>query len=274
MVIISRSRTGPASMGHRKKMTAAVFLLIGSITLLSLGAITISVQDSISIGKNNNSLRGIPQLRQPQSWKRSSDDVRSIIELDVNNAILTFSPVENEQILTVIANKKERLVAMKETDSSVDIDGESIIATATPAANEGSTTTASSTIPIIDMLFKRSLQVKQLIRDQFSGSNSPPNPRYTIEPTTSATRTVSCDQEDAFAGVPIDDGKHHAWVPNPTGGYSSESRNKWEKSFNGAMKRIHEEAAGGDKLREFAAREVRQLRSLRHSLFCKKNGEV
>lgn len=109
--------------------------------------------------------------------------------------------------------------------------------------------------------------------EKFAGSiNSPINPRYHQTSTSpkTAPRSLSCDEEDAFAGVPIDNGHNHAWLPSPSGGYSRETLSKWETSFDKSMKRIGEETAGGDKLREFAETEVKQLRQLRHSLFCKR----
>ena len=142
-------------------------------------------------------------------------------------------------------------------------------ATKTTAA----TTTTASTIPIRDMILKRSLEVKEFVMEKFAGSiNSPINPRYHQTSTSpkTAPRSLSCDEEDAFAGVPIDNGHNHAWLPSPSGGYSRETLSKWETSFDESMKRIGEETAGGDKLREFAETEVKQLRQLRHSLFCKR----
>ena len=110
--------------------------------------------------------------------------------------------------------------------------------------------------------------------EKFAGSyNSPINPRYHQTSTSpkTAPKSLSCDEEDAFAGVPIDNGHNNAWLPSPSGGYSRETMSKWEKSFEASMKRIGEETAGGDKLRKVAETEVKQLRQLRHSLFCKRD---
>ena len=144
---------------------------------------------------------------------------------------------------------------------------------ATATTTTATTTTTASTIPIRDMILKRSLEVKEFVMEKFAGSiNSPINPRYHQTSTSpkTAPRSLSCDEEDAFADVPIDNGHNHAWLPSPSGGYSHETLSKWEKSFEASMKRIEEETAGGDKLREFAETEVKQLRQLRHSLFCKR----
>jgi len=247
MVTISRNRSGT---GHRKQ-TAVVYLLIGAIVLFSFNALSVPNDNELQ-----NNLRGDLQIPK-----------REVIEFDIDNPILTAVETNDEQLTTTTAALDINKIDVEEIDT--------VAPTGSPTTFASTTTTATTTasIPIRDMILKRSLEVKQLILDQFSGSsNSPPNPRYhqTLHTPKMTPKSTSCDQEDAFNGIPIDDGKHHAWVPNPPGGYSREAITKWEDAFNGAMKRIREETAGGDKLREFAEKEVKQLRRLRHSLFCKR----
>ena len=80
----------------------------------------------------------------------------------------------------------------------------------------------------------------------------------------------SCDQEDAFAGVPIEDSNedsnHSPWVPPE--GFPAESVNKWNREYTISMHKIKEADVGGNELRELAAAEVESLRRLRHNLFC------
>eukprot|EP00984_Skeletonema_dohrnii_P019965 scaffold9654_cov77-Skeletonema_dohrnii-CCMP3373.AAC.7 len=239
---------------------ALVYLLIGAIFLFCFNA--------FNVPDDNDSQMN---LRMVQT-KRKLDD--SSIELDVDNAILTAAVVKAnaDQLTTTTALDINKIDAEQRSSASP---------TGKPTEKKEATTTtttttaatAATTIPIRDMIHKRSLEVKQLLLDQFSGSNnSPPNPRYhqSLQRKKMTTKNISCAQDDAFSGIPIDDGKHHAWVPSPPGGYSREALTKWEKAFDGAMKRIREEASGGDTLREFAETEVKQLRKLRHSLFCKR----
>lgn len=221
----------------------------------------------------NKKLRVVP--------KRNLDEVNSI-EMDVDNAILAAAAAaansNGGQLTTTAALEVNNKIDAEEnsivTPSSHPTEADVDTSTAATKATEAATTTTittATTIPIRDMIHKRSQQVKQLLLDQFSGSNnSPPNPRYhqSLHTKKMVAPNTSCAQDDAFIGIPIDDGKHHPWVP--PGGYPQEALTKWEKAFNAAMRRIREEASGGDMLREFAEAEVKQLRKLRHSLFCKR----
>jgi len=241
MVTISpRSRM---ASGHRSSQIA-VSLMIGMLIFFSFvmaNIMLMSVTDNPTI-EQGNSLRGKQQILQ---------------ELDVARS----TEVADGANITV-----EKETESKSTKSPT-------VEVATTTATTTTTTTTASTIPIRDMILKRSLEVKELVMEKFAGSiNSPINPRYHQTSTSpkTAPRSLSCDEEDAFAGVPIDNGHNHAWLPSPSGGYSRETLSKWETSFDESMKRIGEETAGGDKLREYAETEVKQLRQLRHSLFCKR----
>ena len=228
----------------RRPSQIAVYLMIGILIVFSsANMMLLSVTDS-TIEQTN--LRGQPQILQ------ELDVARSVEMADGANITL-----ENEE-------------AESKSSAPTGIPTYEVAAAATTTA---ATTTTASTIPIRDMILKRSLEVKELVMEKFAGSiNSPINPRYHQTSTSpkTAPRSLSCDEEDAFAGVPIDNGHNHAWLPSPSGGYSRETLSKWETSFDESMKRIGEETAGGDKLREYAETEVKQLRQLRHSLFCKR----
>ena len=196
-------------------------------------------------------------------------------ELDVDNAILAaVAANENDSKFTTTAtldiNKidSEDLISIAATPTPSGSPTESYEATTATKA----TITSATTMPIRDLIQKRSREVKQLILDQFSGNNSPPNPRYhqSQQAKKITTKNISCSQDDAFDGIPIDDGNHRPWVPNLPEGYSREAITKWEKAFNAAMQRIRQETSGGDELRQFAEAEVKKLRKLRHSLFCKR----
>ena len=247
MVTISRHRSGGST--GRKQM-ALVYLLMGGVFLFSFNALSLPGDD-----RHNN-------LRVGN------------IELDLNNAILTAANENDERLTTTAALDINKIDAEEPINATP-------VPTGNPTdSNEVTTTTTTTTtitlattMPIRDMIHKRSREVKQLIMDQLSGiNNSPPNPRYhqLLQAKQMTTKNISCAQDDAFDGIPIDDGKHHPWVPHPPGGYSREALSTWEKAFNDAMKRIREEESGGDTLREFAETEVKQLRKLRHSLFCKR----
>ena len=243
---------------------ALIYLFIVAILLLSLNSSSVPQKD-------------VNYLRQVDPRKLEADDIG--IESEVDNAILAAvaGTKINEQLTTTasLGTKEDEPLGLT-TSISTSTSTSSTISTSTSesSSTNPTSTTAASTMPLRDLIHMRSLDVKQLILDQFS-YNSPPNPRYHSSASSSheiatTTKSISCDQDDAFKGIPIDDGKHHAWVPNPPGGYSREVLTKWENAFNEAMKRIREEASGGEKLREFAEMEVKQLRKMRHSLFCKR----
>ena len=247
MVTISpRSRMASS----RRPGRIAVYLMIGMLILFSFVMANIML---VSVTDSTNSLRGQPQILQ---------------ELDVARSVEVADSVN----ITLENEEAESKSSAPTGSPTYEVAAAAAAAAATTTITTTTTTTAS-TIPIRDMILKRSLEVKKFVMEKFAGSyNSPINPRYHQTSTSpkTAPRSLSCDQEDAFAGVPIDNGRNHAWLPSPSGGYSHETLSKWETSFDESMKRIGEETAGGDKLREFAEKEVKQLRQLRHSLVCKR----
>lgn len=121
----------------------------------------------------------------------------------------------------------------------------------------------------------RSLEAKEFIRNllhEAFPSDTEPNPRYSqhhsqdlYSQTDSNDR--SCEQLDAFAGIPIDGVDNGPWIP-PIGS-PPESVKKWEAAFRIAMRKIKEVNVGGSELRDVAEIEVQDLRELRHNLFCR-----
>ena len=258
MVTVSRQRSSSGPTTGRKPISLA-YLLVGAIVLFSLN--TFNVPDE----NLHNNLRA----------ERKLDDHIGRLELDVGNAMLAVAAAnENDSKFTTTASLDVNKIDFEDLRS---------IATPTPSGSPTesyeattatkATITSATTMPIRDLIHKRSREVKQLILEQFSGSNSPPNPRYhhSQQAKQATTKNISCSQDDAFDGIPIDDGNHRPWVPNLPEGYSREAITKWEKAFNATMQRIRGEPSGGDELRTFAEAEVKKLRKLRHSLFCKRD---
>jgi len=129
------------------------------------------------------------------------------------------------------------------------------------------TTSTTDNTSLQERLLARSIKVRNMISETLSEAAahipSPKyfhfNPQYEDEgPTTDH----SCDQEDAYAGVAVD-----GWLP-PLYGYPMESLNEWYKEYEASMKKIKNKDAGGQELRDFAAKEAQKLRKLRHRLFC------
>lgn len=126
-----------------------------------------------------------------------------------------------------------------------------------------------------ERMLRRSLDAKQTIMDKLKNefyNISWQNPRYrSIDLQEQIEgKHLSCDKEDAFAGIPIDRGAKNGqgfWMP--PGGYPIESITKWVHAYESSMRKIKQVEVGGDELRNFAKMEVKRLRKLRHDLFCR-----
>ena len=124
---------------------------------------------------------------------------------------------------------------------------------------------------VASRLLARSLQVKEYVIKKLSDAIVPAqSPKYTHyqiqKDDTIYSMDHSCDQQDAFAGIPVDDSNFSPWVPPE--GFPTESVNKWKQEYTISMQKIKEADVGGTELRELAASEVENLRRLRHNLFC------
>ena len=121
-----------------------------------------------------------------------------------------------------------------------------------------------------EQLRERSLEAKQHISKQLQTQSV--SPVHTIiqhyqHHQNQAERTlVSCDEEDAFPGIPVDGAGNGAWVP--PGGYPLSRVQTWDSEYNISMRRIKDVSSGGTVLRNFAKQEVLRHRKLRHKLFC------
>ena len=253
MVTISSRHRSPTT--GRKQMTL-LYLLVGAIVLFTLNLNTFNVPDE----NLHNNLR--------------------VEKRKLNQHI---GSIELAMLAVAVANENDSKFTTTATLDINKIDSEDLISIATPTPSGSptesyeattatkATITSATTMPVRDLIHKRSHEAKQFILEQFSGNNSPPNPRYHSQQAKKiTTKNISCSQDDAFDSIPIDDGNHRPWVPNLPEGYSREAITKWEKAFNAAMQRIRDESTGGDELRQFAEAEVKKLRKLRHSLFCKR----
>ena len=115
-----------------------------------------------------------------------------------------------------------------------------------------------------ERLRDRSLETKNRLSQMLHAVVPAKHPRYRHEPSTqtqSGNANRSCDQSDAFVGIPID-----AWAPPR--GFPKDSIMKWKREYKTAMSRIKDLSVGGNELRESAKAEVQHLKSLRHDLFC------
>ena len=123
---------------------------------------------------------------------------------------------------------------------------------------------------VASRLLARSLQVKEYVIKKLSDAivpaQSPKYTHYLVQKDTIDSTDHSCDQLDAFAGIPVEDSNHSPWVPPK--GFPTESVNKWNQEYTISMQKIKEADVGGTELRELAASEVENLRRLRHNLFC------
>jgi hypothetical protein len=120
-----------------------------------------------------------------------------------------------------------------------------------------------------ERLLKRSLEAKARVSQMLKTVTPVENPRY-IHHQNPHTQTEiasrSCEQNDAFVGIPIDEGNGRAWVPPR--GFPTNTLKKWDNEYNAAMLKIKEAPFGGSELQQLAKNEVDRLRALRHDLFC------
>ena len=82
---------------------------------------------------------------------------------------------------------------------------------------------------------------------------------------------VSCEQDDAFKGIPIDGFGRGNSIWTPPFDAAVDDKKKWTNSYTDAITRIKESDLGGEELRKFALTEVERLKTLRHRLFCMKS---
>ncbi|KAL3769855.1 hypothetical protein ACHAW5_000727 [Stephanodiscus triporus] len=121
-----------------------------------------------------------------------------------------------------------------------------------------------------ERLLERSLEAKDRISQMLLNAVAPAeNPRYVpyLNPRTLTENTNrSCEQMDAFVGIPIDGDNGRPW--HPPKAFPTDSIRKWNNEYKAAMRKIKEASFGGIELRELGKVEVQRLRALRHSLFC------
>lgn len=127
-------------------------------------------------------------------------------------------------------------------------------------------------LPLRERLRLKSIEAKEFVRQMLEELVEPiPNPLYHHYQETAndedevGNQGLSCDQEDAFSGIPIDGVSGSGWVPPD--GHSKKKLKKWEDAYAKAMQNI-KEGGGGEKLQSIAKDEVQHLRKLRHQLFC------
>jgi len=204
-----------------------------------------------------------------------------------------FKSSGNAQTDKTPAGKYETFIVGNESDSSLE-ESDSVDAAASalvqgeidegeedpshdyrPSHNVEGEGKSNDRTTLRERMLRRSLHAKQSIVDKLKNefyNYSSQNPRYRsidlhkqIE-----SKKISCDREDAFAGIPIDRGAKNGqgfWMP--PGGYSIESISKWVNAYELSMRKIKQVEVGGDELRNFAKIEVKRLRKLRHDLFCR-----
>lgn len=123
-----------------------------------------------------------------------------------------------------------------------------------------------------EILHERSMEAKDHLSQMIHNAVAPvPVVRHGPEPNPPSTFTNrSCETNDAFTGIPIDNGNGKPWQPPR---YSTRSHNesikKWDNEYYAATSRIKQlSKVGGNELRELAKNEVKHLKELRHELFC------
>ena len=118
-----------------------------------------------------------------------------------------------------------------------------------------------------EQLRKRSLDAKLMVGEQLKDIIvTPPTPQYRhhqhkLDTQKNENNNLSCDQEDAFVGIPTE-----GWIP--PGHHPAESVKKWDREYKLSVQQIKEFSVGGKELRQLAKEEVLRLRDLRHQLFC------
>jgi len=123
-----------------------------------------------------------------------------------------------------------------------------------------------------EILHERSMEAKDHLSQMIHNAVAPvPVVRHGPEPNPpSRFSNRSCETNDAFTGIPIDNGNGKPWQPPR---YSTRSHNesikKWDNEYYAATSRIKQlSKVGGNELRELAKNEVKHLKELRHELFC------
>ena len=89
------------------------------------------------------------------------------------------------------------------------------------------------------------------------------------EPITHDSLPGLCDEEDAFANIPISgNNSDNGWEPPPDA--SVLDKEKWKASYDSSINRIRTSRVGGQLLHDLVRNEVSRLKHKRHDLFCRK----
>lgn len=123
-----------------------------------------------------------------------------------------------------------------------------------------------------EILHERSMEAKDHLSEMIHNAvASVPGERHDPDPNTQSIITNrSCETNDAFTGIPIDDGNGKLWQPPKYNTRShKKSIKKWDSEYHAAMSRIKQLSnVGGNEVRELAKNEVKHLKELRHEMFC------
>jgi len=126
-------------------------------------------------------------------------------------------------------------------------------------------------------LEKKNLMQKGLMEEETSKLNKNRYEKmkhpYVRKPFANPTneRKGSCEDEDAFKGVPIDGIEKEYSVWKPPDDTSVEYKKEWLNSYMEMITRIKSVELGGEELREYARNEIGYLKTIRHRLFCSEN---
>ena len=281
MVMMEKKKLSPfirLSKQSKQKTVQARYLVFATLIALFVVSLITTNQSSTSI---RSSLRSLEV--QPTNATNLLD-IREVLDLvddksgssDSSNEVVSEFPEHEEaagspdkvssQAAGATNVHEEDTDSLKEVSSQVavtDKDEDDVDET----SNVDTTPSSTDSISLQERLLARSMEVRDMISETLSEAAAHiPNPKYFhFNPQyeeDGPTTDHSCDQEDAYAGVAVD-----GWLP-PLYGYPAESLNEWFNEYELSMKKIKNKDAGGQELRDFAAKETQKLRERRHSLFC------
>jgi len=250
------------SKQSKQKTIQARYLVFATLIGLFVISLITTNQSSTSV---RSSLRAL-EVQPPNATIVS--DIREVLDLvdDKSSSNGSRDGNSTETLEEVVLSQVEGATNVHEeaTDSPEEVLSQVAVTDRDDDDDIISVDTTSTTTDITSLqerLLARSIEVRDMISETLSEA-APKyfhfNPQYKEEGPTDH----SCDQEDAYAGESVD-----GWLP-PQYGYPAESLNEWFNEYELSMKKIKNKDAGGQELRDFAAKETQKLRERRHNLFC------
>jgi hypothetical protein len=209
-----------------------------------------------------------PNLRTVDNLPKTAPRYQRKEEITLQTTVTNNTPHP-----TLYANIDDDVIDFRSDNDDIPVNGSEVIPSVMidESGHLKLLQTKNEVHSLQETLHERSIEAKDLLSQMIHNAVAPaPVERHDPHPNPT---NRSCETNDAFTGIPIDDGNGKPWQPPKYNTRShKESMKKWDNEYHAAMSRIKQLSnVGGNELRELAKTEVKHLKELRHELFCGAN---